>query len=161
MTYGPSPALPGPPPPPPSQPYVGLGLRTDTASGAQSVSTQSPPPPCLPSSSLGLVFPRVSDAPFGGPRDALVLSQRCLLPRVSASSSPPLARPQSGAQPQPPGANSSTPSVWEWDVPAPRESGHRCRLPGTVARGRSAPALWHSIPQWSIESQGAQSSGAQ
>lgn len=46
--------------------------------------TQSPSPsPCLPSSSLGFVFPRVSDAPFGGRRDGPT-------PSRSAASSPPL-----------------------------------------------------------------------
>lgn len=81
--------------PHPQKPRVGLGARRDKARGAQSVPvrscTQSPSPsPCLPSSSLGFVFPRVSDAPFGGRRDGLTTSPSAA---SSLASQPPPPRP--------------------------------------------------------------------
>lgn len=86
-----------------------MGAQTDKGREARSVPvrscTQSPSPsPCLPSSSLGFVFPRVSDAPFGGRRDGPTSSRS-----ASAASSPPLATdpgrelsPGSEGRPEPP-----------------------------------------------------------
>lgn len=91
-----------PPTPTPSDTSGAGGARTDKARGAKSVPvrscTQSPSPsPRFPSSSLGFVVPRVSDAPFGGRRDGPTPSQRCPLLRISASSSPPLATDPTGS----------------------------------------------------------------
>lgn len=110
---------------PPLQPHVELGARTDKARAAPSIPvrscTQSPSPsPCLPSSSLGFVFPRVSDAPFGGRRDGPTPSRSAA---SSLASQPPPPRPSprtpAGAQPGL-GGHESTPCARGSCVPGER-----------------------------------------
>lgn len=116
------------------------GARTDKARGAKSVPvrscTQSPSPsPRFPSSSLGFVVPRVSDAPFGDRRDGPTPSQRCpppshlslLLPAPRHRSHWELSQGLGGARaPRVPGA------------PASQGSRQRSSLRGTTSPSRSA-----------------------